>query len=61
MTKRRLPKAGQKLKIGGKLVEVPGVASMTDGQAAEPRGDKPDKPADELLEDLKRVVKAAYQ
>ena len=51
MTKRRIPKAGQRLKIGGKRVEVPGVASMTDAHAAEPREDKRDKPADELPEE----------
>jgi hypothetical protein len=55
----------KRMKIGRRLVTPPGVKSMTDGDgdAPTPRpGDgKPDKPADELSEELARMVKAAYQ
>ena len=65
MKKKRLPRAGERVKVGRRLFTVPGVASMTDPNAIAPptkSGDgKSNKPADELTEELTRTVKADYQ
>jgi hypothetical protein len=65
MKKKRLPRAGERVKVGRRLVTVPGVRSMTDlnpvGPATKPSGGEPEKPSDELSEKLTRMVKAAYQ
>jgi hypothetical protein len=65
MKKKRLPRAGERMKVGRRLVTVPGVRSMTDpspvGPATKPGDGEPEKPSDELNEKLSRMVKAAYQ
>ena len=63
--KRRLPRAGQRVKVGRRVITVPGVTSMTDPNRAVPTtkpGDSESEwPTDELTEELTRTVKAAYQ
>jgi hypothetical protein len=63
--KRRLPRAGERVKVGRRLVTVPGVTSMTDPRSVAPTtkpGDgESERPTDELTEELTRTVKAAYQ
>ncbi|HEY4170656.1 MAG TPA: hypothetical protein VGM96_27930 [Reyranella sp.] len=65
MSKKRLPRAGERVKVGRRLVMVPGVKSMTDPDPVAPAttadGAEPEKPTDELSEELTRMVKAAYQ
>ncbi|HYD05835.1 MAG TPA: hypothetical protein VEC60_08915 [Reyranella sp.] len=65
MKKKRLPRAGERVKVGRRLVTVPGVRSMTDSTPVAPAtksGDgKPETPADEPSEELIRTIKAAYQ
>ena len=63
--KKRLPRAGERVKIGRRLITVPGVTSMTDPGPVAPTtkaGDgELEKPTDELSEELTRMMKAAYQ
>jgi hypothetical protein len=63
--KRRLPRAGERVKVGRRLITVPGVTSMIDPNRAAPTtkpGDsESERPTDELTEELTRTVKAAYQ
>ena len=63
--KRRLPGAGERVKVGRRLITVPGVTSTTnpDPVAAAPKlgHSELEKPTDELTEELTRTVKAAYQ
>lgn len=69
MKKQRLPSARQRVKVGRRMLAVPGVRSMTDpdpaphpvASAAKPDDDKPEKPTDALSEELTRTIKAAYQ
>jgi hypothetical protein len=65
MGKKRLPRAGERVKVGRRLVTLPGVRSMTDAAPAaatkKPDSVGPEQPADELSEDLTRTIKAAYQ
>ena len=65
MRKKRLPRAGERVKVGRRLVTLPGVRSLTDAAPAAPtkKSDsaEPEKPADEPSEELKRTIKAAYQ
>jgi hypothetical protein len=65
MGKKRLPRAGERLKVGRRLVTLPGVRSLTDAAPTAPtkKSDSigPDKPADEPSEELTRTIKAAYQ
>lgn len=65
MGKKRLPGAGERVKVGRRLVTLPGVRSMTDAVPAAPARTpgvgEPVKPADELSEELTRTIKAAYQ
>lgn len=64
MKKKRLPRAGGRVKVGRRLVAMPGVRSMTDpgpvAPATEPVGE-PEAPTDQPSEELARLVKAAYQ
>ena len=63
--KRRLPEAGERVKVGRRLITVPGVTSMTNpnpaAAATKPGHGELEKPTDELTEELTRTVKAAYQ
>jgi hypothetical protein len=63
--KRRLPRAGERVKVGGRLITVPGVTSMTKPNPAAPTAKPGDseleRPTDDLTEELIRTVKAAYQ
>ncbi len=65
MSKKRLPRRGERVKVGRRLVRVPGVRSMTDADpaapAATPGAGEPETPTDELSEELTRTVKGAYQ
>jgi hypothetical protein len=65
MRKKRLPRAGERVRAGRLLFTVPGVTSMTDPTPAVPTtasGDgELEKPNDEGIEELTRIVKAAYQ
>jgi hypothetical protein len=65
MGKKRLPGAGGRVKVGRRLVTVPGVRSMTDPAAAAPAAKpgvgEPERPTDELSEELTRTIKASYQ
>ena len=64
MRKKRLPGAGERVKVGRRLVPLPGVRSMTsDSVAPAPKaGDgKREKPTDEPSEELTRTIKKAYQ
>ena len=69
MKKQRLPRAGQRVKVGARMLAVPGVKSMTDpdpapdsvASAAKPDDGEPEKPTDSLSEELTRTIKAAYQ
>ena len=65
MRKNRLPGADERMKVGRRLVMVPGVRSMTDRDPAAPATTSgvggPERPTDELSEELTRTVKAAYQ
>jgi hypothetical protein len=63
--KRRLPGAGERVKVGRRLVTMPGVTSMTKSNRAtpvtNPVDSKLEKQTDELTEELTGMVKAAYQ
>ena len=61
--KRRLPEAGERVKVGRRLVTLPGVTAMTKstGPETKPSDSELEKPTDELPEELARTVKAAYQ
>ena len=61
--RRRLPGAGERVKVGRRLITLPGVAAMTKSTspATKPRDNELEKPTDELTEELARTVKAAYQ
>jgi hypothetical protein len=65
MRKKRLPRTGERVKVGRRLLTVPGVRSMTDpnpvAPATKPGVGELERPTDELSEELTRTVKAAYQ
>ena len=65
MRKKRLPRAGERVKVGRRLVTLPGVRSLTDTAPAAPTkksgSGESEKPADEPSEELTRTIKAAYQ
>ena len=65
MGKKRLPRSGDRVKVGRWSLTFPGVRSMTDLDPAAPAtqaaAGEPEKPADELSEELTRTIKAAYQ
>ncbi len=61
----RRPNAGKRVKVGRRLLALPGVRSMTDpdpvAPATKPGAGESDKPTDELNEELTRMIKTAYQ
>jgi hypothetical protein len=57
--KRRLPGAGERVKVGRRLITLPGVTAMT--KSTKPSDGESERPTDELTEELARTVKAAYQ
>ena len=61
--KRRLPGAGERVKVGRRLITLPGVTAMTESAtpATKPSDSESERPTDELTEELARTVKAAYQ
>jgi hypothetical protein len=61
--KRRLPGAGERVKVGRRLITLPGVTVMakSTGPATKPSDSELERPTDELPEELARTVKAAYQ
>jgi hypothetical protein len=63
--KRRLPGAGERVKVRRRVITVPGVTSMTNPSPAAPTtkqgGPGSKRPTDELTEELTRMLKAAYQ
>jgi hypothetical protein len=65
MRKKRLPAAGDRVKVGRRSFTVPGVRSLTDSDpgapATKPGDGEPEAPTEELSEELTRTVKAAYQ
>ena len=65
MSKKRLPGAGERVKVGRRLVTLPGVRSMTApdpvAPVTKPGDGETEKPTDELSEELTRTIKAAYQ
>ena len=63
MRKKRLPGAGERVKVGRRLITLPGVTAMTNstGPATKPSDSELERPTDELPEELARTVKAAYQ
>jgi hypothetical protein len=65
MRKKRVPKAGDRVKVGRRLLTMPGVTSMTDPNSVAPPtkagNGESERPTDELTEELTRTVKAAYQ
>ena len=65
MRKKRLLGAGERVKVGRRLLTVPGVRSMTGPDPVAPATTsdvgEPEKPTDELSEELTRTIKAAYQ
>jgi len=65
MGKKRLPRAGERVRAGRRLFMAPEVRSMTDPTPAVPTtksGEgEPGKPTDDRIEEVIRIVKAAYQ
>ena len=65
MQKKRLPRAGERVRVGRRSLTLPGVRSMTDPDPVAPATKsgvgEPEKPADEPSEELTRTIKAAYQ
>jgi len=61
--KRRLPGAGERVKVGRRLITLPGVTAMTESTtpATTPSDSESERPTDELSEELTQTVKAAYQ
>ena len=61
--KRRLPGAGERVKVGRRLITLPGVTAVTKSirPATKPSDSESERPTDELTEELARTVKAAYQ
>ncbi len=65
MANKRLPRAGERVRVGRRLVTLPGVRSMTEPVPAAPATktgvNEPETPTDEPSEKLTRTIKAAYQ
>jgi hypothetical protein len=61
----RKPNTGKRVKVGRRLLVLPGVRSMTDSDpvapATKPGAGGPEKPTDELNEELTKMIKTAYQ
>ena len=61
----RKPKARERVKVGRRPLALPAVRSMTDpdlvAPATKPGVGQPERPDDELSEELTRTIKAAYQ
>jgi hypothetical protein len=61
----RKPKAGERVKVGRRLLVLPGVRSMTDPDPVvsetKPGAGEPEKPTEEQSEELSRTIKSAYQ
>ena len=61
----RKPKPGDRVKVGRRLLVLPGVRSMTNPDpvvpATKPVAGEREKPTEELSEELTRTIKAAYQ
>ena len=61
----RKPRSRERVKVGRRLLALPGVRSMTDpdpvAPATKPGVGQPEKPTDEPNEELIRTIKAAYQ
>ena len=55
----------KRVRVGRRVVTLPSVKSKTDLQpvapATKPGDGEPEKPTDELSEELTRTIKAAYQ
>jgi hypothetical protein len=58
-------KPNVRVKVGRRLLVLPGVRSMTNSDlvapATKPGDVEPNKPTDELNEELTQTIKAAYQ
>jgi hypothetical protein len=63
--RKRLPRPGERVKVGRRFATMPGVTSLTDPTPVAPpaksASPEQEKPTDELSEELARTVKAAYQ
>jgi hypothetical protein len=61
----RKPRAGERVKVGGRFLALPSVRSMTDpdpiAPATKPGAGEPEKPTDELNDGVTQTIKAAYQ
>ncbi len=65
MRKKRLPRPGEAVKVGRRMVVLPGVRSIADSDPAAPStppgAGEAEKPTNELSDELIRTIKAAYQ
>jgi hypothetical protein len=61
MGKKRLLRAGERVRVGRRLVTVPGVTPMTDSAPVAPATKPGVGETDELSEELTRTIKSAYQ
>ena len=61
MRKKRLPGAGERVKVGRRWFTVPGVTSMTDPNPVAPTSKSGDGESEKPTDELTRTVKAAYQ
>ena len=61
----RKPKAGERVKVGRRLLTLPGVRSMTEpdpvAPATRPGAGEPEKPADDPNDSVTQMIKKAYQ
>ena len=61
----RRPKPGERVKVGRRLLTLPGVRSMTEpdpvAPATKPGADEPEKPSDEPNDGVTQTIKKAYQ
>ncbi|MBY0318475.1 MAG: hypothetical protein K2X72_07090 [Reyranella sp.] len=61
----RKPNAGERVRVGRRLLVLPGVRSMTEpdpvAPATKPGDGEPERPTDEPDEKLTRMIKTAYQ
>jgi hypothetical protein len=59
--KKRVPRAGDRVKVGRRLITVPGVPSMTDPSPVAPTAKPGDIESEKQADELARAIKAAYQ